>query len=198
MNNCIFSAHCTEPLCDKSCPIFTETSYLLERNGLGITSHVFNTDSENIVKATSILSKADGSFKVVVADETTNVANILTYCSICQNWQGSRLHCNVYNLKFSSHIDAIQKSWNLKNAPESLEYEQIWCQTAKVLIISNIDFVQFKDFQTQTLLNMIHSRKGEGLTTIIVSPDTSSLIGSGSFYHRMKLMLEQKETVVKW
>lgn len=36
MNNCIFTAHCTETICDKACPILVETSYLLERNGLSL------------------------------------------------------------------------------------------------------------------------------------------------------------------
>lgn len=199
MNNCIFASHCTEQICDKSCPIYSETSYLLERNNIQINNPVFNTDYKDIEKASLILKKSEGTMKVVITDEHTNaVANLLTYCSICENWQGSRLHCNVYNLKFGQHVDAIQKSWNVKAASDSLEYEQIWCQTAKILIISSIEYVQFKDFQAQTLLNLINNRKNDGLTTIVVSPTIDSLIGGGAFYHRMKLILEQKGTVITW
>jgi hypothetical protein len=196
MNNCIFSAHCIEQICDKSCPTYTETSYLLERNGITLNNQIFNIPNKDIEKSLSILDKADKKFKIVVTDNTSEVSNLLTYCAICFNWQGSRLHCNVYNLKFSNHVEAIQKSWNYKNSPESLEYEQIWTKTAKILIISNIDFVNFKEFQAQTLLNMIHERKDNGLTTIVVSPEVDTLIGSGSFYNRMKLLFEG--SILKW
>ena len=196
MRDCIFSAHCIEPICDKSCPTYTETSYLLERNHITLNSPVFNTDIKSRNKALSILEQADKKFKIVVGDNTSEIANLLTYCAICQHWQGSRLHCNVYNLRFSNHIEAIQKSWNYKNPSESIEYEQIWSKTSKVLIISNIDFVQFKEFQAQTLLNMLHERKNDGLTTIVVSPELDTLIGSGSFYNRMKLLFEG--SVIQW
>lgn len=197
MNNCIFAAHCTEQICDKSCPIFTETSYLLERNNINMSNPVFNADYKDIRRAISVLKVSEGAMKVVVSNDNTNaIANLITYASICENWQGSRLHCNVYHLRFSNHVDSIQKSWNVKSVNDSLEYEQIWCQTAKVLIISNIDFVQFKDFQAQTLLNIVTNRRNDGLTTIIVSPQLDTLIGSGAFFQRMKILFEG--SVITW
>jgi len=197
MLNCIFAPHCTEQICDKSCPIYTETTYLLERNGITQKNPVFNLDQRCIDKGRRILSDAEGSLKVVTTDGDTNsVSNILTYLAICDNWKGSRLSCSVYNLKFSKFIESTQKSWNQKNPSSNLEYEQIWAQTSKVLIISNLDFVQFKDFQAQTLLNIVQDRRSEGLTTIIVTPGLNSLIGSGSFFSVMQMKFEGQ--VVKW
>ena len=142
MNNCIFTAHCIEPVCDKACPILVETSYLLERNGLSFNNAVFNATLDDINCARDILHKSANKLKVYDAKNTIFASDMLTYCAICENWQGNRLHCNVYHLKFSNHIEAIQRSWSVKTIPESLEYEQIWLSSAKVLIISNICTVQ--------------------------------------------------------
>lgn len=195
MNNCIFTAHCTEHTCDNACPILVETSYLLERNGLSFDNPVFKSSASAISNALSTLHKYEGRLGVVVPpNETTTTAhsNLLTYCAICENWQGNRLHCNVYHLKFSNHVEAIQRSWSTKSPPESLEYEQIWSTTAKILIISSLDYVQFKDFQAQTLLNIIHNRMTNNLTTIVVTPQLSELVGSDKgFFPRLKNLLKE-------
>lgn len=196
MNNCIFTAHCTEPVCDKSCPILSETSYLLERNGLSFDNAVFQSSTKDINNALYALHKSDGKLATVVSDDTIGSSNLLTYCAICENWQGNRLHCNVYHLKFSNHVESIQRSWSAKNTSDSLEYEQIWSSSAKILIISNIDYVQFKDFQSQTLLNLIHNRMNSNLTTIVVSPNLSSLIGNGVFFNKLVKILDK--AVIKW
>ena len=46
MFNCIFTPHCMESFCDKSCPKLVETTYLLERNDINIDSHVFSENPE--------------------------------------------------------------------------------------------------------------------------------------------------------
>lgn len=143
----------------------------------------------------SLLGKISDKLNTVITDNTISVSNLLTYCSICENWQGNRLHCNVYHLKFSNYIDSIQQSWSAKDTSEQLEYEQIWISTAKVLIISNLDYVQFKDFQAQTLLNIIHNRMNTGLTTIVVCPKINTLVGNGMFFQKLLSML--REAVVR-
>lgn len=195
MRDCIFNARCTEPICDRACPILVETTYLLERNGITENSPVYNASKKDIERMRSILSKSTSSLSTLISDDTIKDSNLLTYCAICENWKGNRLHCNVYHLRFSNHIDTIQHSWTVKDVPEHLEYEQIWIASAKILIISNIDFVQFKDFQAQTLLNIIHNRMNNGLPTIVVCPKLQMLIGSGTFFSRLKAMLE--EAIVK-
>ena len=199
MNNCIFTAHCTEAVCDRSCPILAETSYLLERNNIHIDSPVFNSNMKDIQSATSVLDKINtmpNKLGVVISNNTISISTLLTYCAICRHWQGNRLHCSVYNLKFSNYVEAIQKSWSTTSNSDLLEYEQIWSTTSSVLIISNIDYVQFKDFQSQTLLNLIQTRINNGLTTIIVSPKLQSLVGTGQFFNRMQTMFGK--AVIKW
>lgn len=189
MHNCIFTPHCIEEMCDKSCPMLVEASYLLERNGISMNSSVFNQNPADLQFALKVLDKSDGKLGVVVRNNTVPVAERITYTAICQNWQGNRLHCNVYNLKYSKYIEAIKKSWSTKTEPESLEYMRIWSNTAKVLIISNIDYVNFGDFESQTLLNLLQSRENSGQTTIIVSPKINLLVGKGLFFVRLQKIL---------
>ena len=189
MKDCIFSAHCMADMCDKACPTLVETSYLLERNGISAENSVFNTSPKVLTKVVSQIHAAKGKVCTIISDNTIATSTLITYCAICENWQGNRLHCNVYHLRLSNHMDSIQQSWSTKDTPEQLEYEQIWLSSAKTLIISNLDYVQFKDFQAQTLLNIIHNRMNNNLTTIIVCPKLSTLIGSGPFFQRLTSML---------
>ena len=198
MYNCIYSGHCFEQdQCDNACPVLAQTSYLLERNGIQMNSEVFHSDPEVLKKYVNISEKAKGRVcSVIEQTSTTYAADMLTYCNICTNWQGSQLHCTVYNLKFSQYIDMLQKSWNSPGANNSeIDYIKIWISTAKVLIISNIDFVNFRDFQCQTILSLIQSRSNPDLTTIIVSPPVSHLVGDGPFFTRLTDIVSKQKVV---
>lgn len=185
MYNCIFSGHCTNLMCDKSCPTLAETTYLLDRNNISMSSSVFNADKDKLNKYSKLLENIQGKQHTLITSNTVQAAELLTYCGICQNWKGSRLHCTVYNLKFSQYVEAIQNSWSSKFETEQLEYMKIWAASAKVLIISNLDYVNFRDFQCQTLLTLLQSRASNEYTTIIVSPLTSALVGDGRFFDKV-------------
>lgn len=194
MNNCIFSGHCTRMICDNSCPVYVESKYLLERNNIPISSSVFSQTVESLNRCQSILESAKTRNLVTVPTSDTNeLSNNLTYCAVCQNWKGSQLHCTVYNLKFYKFIELTKKSWSNSSDSTELEYMNIWAQSAKVLIISNLDFVNFKTFECQTLLNLLQSRQTEGKSTIVVSPKISSLVGSNEspFFSLLTNMLSK-------
>lgn len=187
MFNCIYSGDCFEYAnCDKSCPVLAQTTYLLERNGISMNNDVFKTKIATVEKYASILQESSGKLASVITKSSVFVADLLTYCGICETWRGSQLHCTTYNLKFSTYIEGIQKSWvNNSSEPGDAEYMKIWANTAKILIISNIDYVNFRDFQCQTLLSLLQSRSSSELTTIIVSPPTSGLVGEGPFFAKL-------------
>ena len=187
MDNCIFNAHCIEKMCDKSCPILAETSYLLERNGLSLSNSAMRSLPEGFTqeKVIQIITQAMGDIKSVIHKDTVVIANMLTYYAICMNWMGSRLHCDVYNLKYGNYVNLLKQSWTLKQEPIDLEYMKIWVESAKVLIISGIDYVSFNDFECQTLLSLIQNRKTESKATIIVSPNPKYLVGKSSFFNRV-------------
>lgn len=195
MHNCIFTAHCMESCCDKSCPMLVETSYLLERNNISMSSPVFYKYSDKIDTFCKLIDDAEGRLSgyVVTKDmTTTEAADLITYCAICKYWKGSQLHCTVYNLRFSKYLDELKKSWNSKLESESLEFMNIWTESAKVLIISNFDYIKFGDFESQTMLNMIQTRQAAGLTTIFVTPPTHNLIcGNSSFATILMRMINE-------
>lgn len=197
MVNCIFSGHCTEDgICNASCPALAQTSYLLERNEISMNNPVFKMDIKEMNKYTTLLSASAGKLATVVVTGglmTNQAADALTYCAICENWRGSQLHCVVYNLKFSQYLDATQKSWSFNNDDSIVEYMKIWTRDAKVLIISNLDFVNFRDFQCQTLLSLLQSRINTGNTTIVVTPTISSLVGDSQFFGRLTDTLKKQK-----
>lgn len=194
MNNCIFSGHCIKEQCDQSCPTLTETSFLLEQNGISFNSNVFHTDSALVNKYNKIIDNTDRTLQTVLVKNTNNIAELITYCGICKYWRGSRLRTIVYNLKLSQYLDSVQNSWSPSANKDDLEYQKLWIDNAKLLIISNIDFVNFKDFQCQTLLSLLQTRDKPGMNTIIVAPN-QPLIGSGLFFTRLQETLSR--TTVK-
>ena len=201
MRDCIFTAHCIEANCDMSCPILVETSYLLERNGIAMNNPVFSDPAVDFDKAKNVLSKAQGKVATYIATNgwnTTQCSDILTYTAICQNWKGNQLHCSVYNLKYAKYLDEIKKSWSTKVEPESLEYMRIWAETAKVLIVSNLDYVNFGDFESQTLLNLFQTRSGSDFTTIVVAPPLKQLVSAkfSVFFNSLKSILSDGVKVI--
>lgn len=193
MYNCIFTPHCLDITCDRSCPKYAEVSNLLDRNDIGLNSNVFRASKDEIQNSIKLLDDSNGSlgcYECNAKISTISKSELITYCAICQNWQGSQLHCTVYNLRFSNYIDELKKSWTAKSEPEALEYMRIWSTSSKVLVISHLDYVNFKDFESQTLLNLIQTRTNTSQTTIIVSPKIDKLIGDGVFFERMKSVLK--------
>lgn len=195
MHNCIFSGHCIKSCCDQSCPALAESSHLLAQNGIGLNSNVFHTESNILARYNRIIENSDGRLQTVVANNTNQVAELLAYCGICKYWKGSRLHTVVYSLKLSQYLESIQNSWSRASNTDDLEYQDIWIKKAKLLIISNMDYVNFKDFQCQTLLSLLQSRDKPEFGTIIVTPNPKSLVGGGLFFTRLQDMLGR--TIVK-
>lgn len=197
MYNCIFSGHCTEDgICSVSCPVLAQTSYLLERNGITMSNPVFKISKHQMDHYVDLLAKCSGKLATITVSGgvmTNQAADAITYCAICENWKGSQLHCTVYNLRFAQYIEAVQKSWSFSSDDSIAEYMKIWSTNAKVLVVSNIDFVNFKDFQCQTLLSLLQSRINTDLTTIVVSPPVSSLVGEGQFFGRLTDMLKKQK-----
>ncbi len=191
MQNCIFSGHCSKQVCDKSCPTLAETTYLLERNKISMNSEVFHTDPKRLSKMASIVDSSEGTLKTVITKNTVQDADLLSYIAICRNWKGSRLHCTVYNLRYSQYIEMMKKSWSAKSETSELEYMRIFSSSAKVLIVSNIDYVNFRDFECQTLLTLLQSRSGDEYTTIIVSPPVTSLVGDSPFFGRLTEIIKE-------
>lgn len=186
--DCPFKQFCRKTTCSNICPDYIEIQYLLERNNLDRDMSIYTRSLKAIQEASEWLTAASETYKVVISDDTAETASRLTYVAICDHWKGNTLHCSVYHLNFTDYLNKLQQSWNGASSDE-LDYINIFIDKAKVLIISNFDYIQFKDFQAQTLLNMFTNRKVNHQSTIIVSPRISSLVGSGPFFTRLKEIL---------
>jgi hypothetical protein len=176
--------------------MLAETTYLLDRNNIHISSPTFRQEAKHVDFYLSKLNE-DKLLNTVVSQNTVAAAELLTYCAICQNWRGSQLHCTVYNLKYSQYLENLRQSWTTKYESEELEYMRIWSKSAKVLVISNLDYVSFGDFESQTLLNLIQIRAGAQQKTFIVCPEIGNLVGKGSFFEllRRKLRGERGDSI---
>ena len=195
MRDCIFTSHCIETSCDKSCPAFVETNYLLERNNLINNSAVYKASPATINEVDNVINNSNSRLGVYVVppnSNTSDYANIFTYVSICKYWKGSQLHVSVYHLRYSYYIDQLKKSWASKSNQDELEYSEIWYKKCKVLIVSNFDYMNFGDFESQTLLSLIQERQDNNLTTILVSPPINTLVSTKSsiFFNTLKKMMK--------
>lgn len=197
MHDCIFSGHCIKAVCDQSCPDYITANWLLEKNNLNMNSRVFNTNTNLLNKYSNLLDSSEGKLITVISNDTNTTADMLAYAGICKHWKNSRLHTVVYNLKLSQYLDNLSSSWNTKASSDDLDYQKIWGSGAKVLIISNIDYVNFKEFQCQTLLTLLQSRDKPEFTTVIVSPPLTALVGSGQFFGRLHEVLNKTIVSVK-
>ena len=198
MYNCMFTGHCIEEEeCNTSCPALAQTSYLLERNDIKMSSPVFKMSNADLQKYSKILLESAGKVTSAIVsngDFTNQAADALTYCAICENWRGSQLHCTVYNLKFNQYLETLQSSWSFgDDSSDKVSQIKIWVNHARVLIISNLDFINFKDFQSQTLLSLLQSRVSLDKATIVVTPPISSLVGDGQFFAKLTSILQKQK-----
>lgn len=197
MHNCMFTGHCIKAVCDQSCPDYITANYLLERNNISMNNKVFNSNISQLTKYTKLIDNSEGRLVTVISNDTNATSDMITYSAICKHWKNSRLHTVVYNLKLSQYLDNMQSSWSGRSSSDDIEYQKIWISGAKVLVISNIDYINFKEFQCQTLLSLLQSRDKPELTTIIVSPPLTALVGGGQFFGRLHEVLNKTIVTVR-
>ena len=101
-------------------------------------------------------------------------------------------------MKFNKYWKLITQTWNDSDADtEELNYMRIWSASAKVLVISGIDFINLGDYECAELLSIIQSRHSVEYTTILVSPPVSQLVGKGVRFTQLKnLFPERKDNII--
>ena len=182
VESCPFDSYCTLPLCDRSCPRWAQVDYLLMRNGLSLNSRPFKTKLSVLEKYDELYQNRVGRSTVVTTSDTNKCAESLSYVSVFNNWDKSAMRVKCYHLVFSRYVDALQASWSSSKSDE-LQYEELWVKSCNVLVVSGIDYVNFKDFQCQLLLQLLQDREREGKTTFVVSPRVEKLSGSGGMFN---------------
>lgn len=183
VSDCMFSPYCCATLCDRSCPKWAQTDYLLMRNGLSYSSRAFRMKQSSLNKYISVYEKACscGSAVTVTCKDAVKVAEVMSYVAVCNTWQGSAMRVKCYHLLYSQYLESVQSSFGGR-MNEDAQYAELWSKSCNVLVISGIDYVNFKDFQSQKLLQLLQDRERKRKATIIVSPKVENIMGGGKMY----------------
>lgn len=190
VKDCVFDSYCTFPLCDRSCPRWAQMDYLMMRNDLTSTSRPFQMKEEVLRKYVDVYESGVGTTTVVTSRDTIKDAEVMAYVSVCNNWEKSAMRVRAYHLVFSKYVDDLQSSWSGTKS-DDLQYVELWSKSCNVLVVSGIDYVNFKDFQSQLILQLIQDREREGKTTFVVSPRVEQLTGSGKMFNLMVSKFKQ-------
>jgi hypothetical protein len=181
--------------CDESCPTLAETRHLLSKvNKININNPIFKSHDKLLIRYGDMIDKYTGETFSVVSENTALTADLITYAGICKYWKGNQLNGSVFNLKYSSYLDQLQNSWSIKGDDDNIDLRvaQVWIQQAKVLVISGLDYVNFKDFPCQTLLTILQNISSDlSLTTIVVTPKLSNLVGNSNFFSPLTSTLKK-------
>lgn len=193
VDDCVFGAYCCNSLCDRSCPRWAQMNYLMMRNDLTPTSRPFKMKSDYLQRyVTEYDSKP--LTRVFCTKDVLKASEVFSYIAVCNEWKGSAMRVKAFHLVFSNYIDSLQNSWSSSKS-EDLQYTEMWSKSCNVLIVSGIDYINFKDYQSQLLLQLIQDREREGKYTIVVSPKLENLAGQGKMF---SLMISKLKTCVKY
>lgn len=199
--------------CGESCPVWSVTEFLLRKNRLLNTNvpakmtRATTKICETIVDAA--LSNSDSFVTCIPKSISCNeAADFLTYYSICTRWRGSAFSTVVYNLNFSSYLAEDKKTWNVKSFDNDsyteLDYIRniIQCKSegssSNLLIISGLDFINFKDHPCDKLFEIIMYRQANHLPFIVVMPEVSNIVGEGLMFNKLAGVLKEHKVDIKW
>lgn len=190
VRDCVFDSYCTLPLCDRSCPRWAQMDYLMMRNDLTPSSRPFQMREEALKKYVDAYNSGVGTTTVITSKDTIKDAEVMSYVSVCNNWEKSAMRVRCYHLVFSKYVDDLQSSWSGTKS-DDLQYVEMWSKSCNVLVVSGVDYVNFKDFQSQLILQLMQDRERKGKTTFVVSPRIEQLTGSGKMFSLMVSKFKQ-------
>lgn len=190
--------------CGESCPVWAVTEFLLRKNNL-LGTNVMSRMTRSVVQTCDkiiegAMTSTDSFVTYIPQSISCNeAANLLTYYGICTNWRGSAFSTVVYNLNFSTYINEVKKSWNNSNLDKFTEFDYIRSiiegkvegKATNILILSGIEFVNFKDFACEQMFDIINCRQSKHLPLIIVSPEASNIVGEGPLFGKLAGVLNE-------
>lgn len=193
MFDCIYTAHCIRDVCDLACQVHTEIQYWMERCDIKINNPILHCDDSKIAKAQQLIESNTGKLVTVKSKDTAEFGDILSYVAICLHGRGTALTHGIYKLNFSEFMDEIKHSWQTHSDSNKLEFMKIWANSENYLIIVGLDYIKFGDFESQTLLQLIQSRRSPEKSTFVVIPESESLVGANNsiFFTRLMDVLEE-------
>lgn len=180
--------------------MFAEYSHWADRCDIKITNPAFKAKREDIVKADSILAKAEeddpnAAFNHLSAPKVNNViftTDITTLYTIHKYCQGIGFYNGVYKLDLFQYFEDVKGTWNNRRPQGNLEDIDIWIKSSRVLVIYNISMVRFGDFESQTLLRILQDRYDPEKRTVIVLEEKFGLVGKSDSMFFIRLRDELK------
>lgn len=186
---CIFSSYCTNKQCDLACSRNAMSQLLLEKSEITINNLANSADLETKKNCHSVIQNSFGKFQVILNHDPVNYADVITYTGICDMCEGHGSNVSVYHLKYSKYIQMLKDSWTYGNNIKLREC-QAFLSSAKLVVISGLDYMLLKDFECQTLLSLLQDRNRLDMATVVVTRSISSLNGGGVFFTSLKELLK--------
>lgn len=184
--DCICCKRCGGSVkCDGTCIDEATSSNLLEKNDITKKNKsVFKMKSADLKRYNQIIDIAleCGFCHEYPADNSSiALADNITYCAISRFHSKSGMHINVYNLHFGEYTQAVRESWN-GNISKDLELIDYCIDNSAFLVISGTDYMTFREYESQRLLQIIEKRRRSGRSTVLLLKNSKSLIKSGGTF----------------
>lgn len=193
---CPFSSQCERAFCDYSCGKNVLFDVMMKKSEIK-PQDVGAISVKLRDKVKQDLAKFKGSTIYITANRGNKMLGDiyawLAACRLCP-YYGSDV--TVYHLKYSKYLEQLRQSWATKYEPEELIEARCFINTARVLIVSSLEYVQYKDFESQTLFSLLGERSyNREFTTIVIGPEINTWLGPhitrSQFANRLGIMLEE-------
>ena len=193
---CPFSSQCERAFCDYSCGKNVLFDVMMKKSEIK-PQDVGAISVKLRDKVKQDLAKFKGSTIYITANRGSKMLGDiyawLAACKLCP-YYGSDV--TVYHLKYSKYLEQLRQSWATKYEPEELIEATCFINTARVLVVSSLEYVQYKDFESQTLFSLLGERSyNRDFTTIVIGPDINTWLGPhitrSQFANRLGIMLEE-------
>lgn len=183
--DCIFAETCNKVRCDYTCGQDVMYNYIWKKSGIRKIEDRY--DESQLIEDFNMLSKYAGDLVCIETPDVIKKTSEYTYIYACK-LRG--VNANLVHISYSAYIQQIRDSWTY-GGTEELEHLQLRLRKWTVAIISGIDYCMFKDFEAQTLLNIIDTRRLAGLTTIILTRSLTNIHGNSIFLSPLKEQLKE-------
>lgn len=184
--DCKFIESCTRDWCDYSCGIDDNYDVMYER--CNISGIELKYKQEDLIRDWNTIVNSDGVICIQSKDISNKVKEIVYTC-ICR-YIKAKMGPHVVHVSYSTYVQQIKDSWS-QGVSDKLQRLQNNINNVEILVISGLDYCIFNDFESQTILNLIESRKMENKYTVIVLKDISQLSGKGLFLVPLKNQLKE-------
>lgn len=166
---CPFCAACDRPRCDYSCNRTSTLVSMMDLSEIKPTS-LGKVTPEAIQMIEAYMDKFDGTTGMVLCNKDSKwLADLYTWVAICKlaRYYGSDM--TVFHLNFNQYMQNLRAgNWG-KGESEKMSITRYLVRTVKVLVISGLEYIQWYDMESQTLMQLIGDReRNTNFSTVIV------------------------------